>query len=226
MHLFSALAVQRALEEVIPVFETEHNVEVIATFEPTAVLESKLRSGEGADAVIGIRSTLEALGKDDLLVSQSVAALVRSGIGVAVPAGASHPNIGDTRGLTNALTRARAVAYSRKGASGIYFAGLLKKLGIADEVNARAVIPERGFVAEALLDGRADIAIQQLSELASVTGIETVGPLPDGAQQYLELAVGLSVGGNAAQFDAFRAYLFSPRVFEAFRRSGLEPVTT
>ena len=50
-------------------------------------------------------------------------------------------------------------------------------MGIAAEINARAT-SSAGFTAERLVDGEADIAVQQLSELKQVAGVEVVGPLP------------------------------------------------
>ena len=77
-----------------------------------------------------------------------------------------------------ALLGARSVAYSRIGASGILFAQLIERLGIAAEINARAMIIPQGFTAERLVSGEADLAVQQISELKQVGGIEVVGPIP------------------------------------------------
>ena len=79
------------------------------------------------------------------------------------------------------LLAARSVAYSKIGASGIYFAELIQRLGIAAEINAKATITA-GFTAERLMTGEADLAVQQLSELKQVAGVELVGPIPLGLQ--------------------------------------------
>src|SRR6185437_11142847 len=100
----------------------------------------------------------------------------------AVKAGAAHPDIATEAALGAALLGARSVAYSRLGASGIYFAQLIEQLGIASEVNARATIIPAGFTAEKLLTGEADLAVQQISELMQVGGIEVVGPIPHDLQ--------------------------------------------
>jgi hypothetical protein len=76
------------------------------------------------------------------------------------------------------LLGARAVAYSRLGASGILFAQLIERLGIASEVNARALIIPQGFTAERLATGEADLAVQQISHLKQDRGIEGLGPIP------------------------------------------------
>ena len=70
------------------------------------------------------------------------------------------------------------MAYSRIGASGIFFAQLIERMGIAAEINARARIVPSGFTAERLVTGEADLAVQQISELKQVAGVEVVGPIP------------------------------------------------
>src|SRR6202035_604641 len=80
--------------------------------------------------------------------------------------------------LRGALWGARAIGYSCLGASGIFFAQLIAKMGIAAEINARATIVPQGFTAGQLVSGEADLAVQQISELKQVAGVEIVGPIP------------------------------------------------
>jgi len=54
-----------------------------------------------------------------------------------VKAGADHPDIATETTLRATLLGAR-VAYSRIGASGIFFAQLIERMGIASEINAKA----------------------------------------------------------------------------------------
>ena len=70
---------------------------------------------------------------------------------------------------------ARSVAYSRLGASGILFAKLIERLGIASDVNAKAQIIPQGFTAEQLVTGEADLAVQQISELKQVVASRWLG---------------------------------------------------
>ena len=130
--------------------------------------------------------------------------------------GAARPAVGSVTELVRALTGARSVAYSRTGASGIYFARLLRELGIGDEVDTRATVVERGFTAEALLDGRAALAVQQISELHTVGGVDVVGPLPEPVQHYTEF--------SPDRPDALEMALFlaSDAVGAVYSRYGLE----
>jgi molybdate transport system substrate-binding protein len=116
------------------------------------------------------------------------------------------------------------VAYSRIGASGIFFAQLIERMGIAAEVNARACIVPSGFTAERLVTDEADLAVQQISELMQVAGIEVVGPIPLQLQTPAVFSAGrLAASRRAAQADALVKYLASPAVAPALRESGLVP---
>jgi molybdate transport system substrate-binding protein len=100
---------------------------------------------------------------------------------MAVPAGAPQPDISTVEALRATLLATPSLVYSRAGASGIFFAELIERLGIAAEVNAKAIVIPQGFTAEVAARGGAALAIQQVSELMAVPGIEMVGKLPEGA---------------------------------------------
>jgi molybdate transport system substrate-binding protein len=97
-------------------------------------------------------------------------------------------------------------------------------LGIAAEVNARAVVIPSGFTAEKLVTGEADLAVQQISELMQIAGIEIVGPIPRDLQTPAVFSAGLmATSKNAGEAKRLLRYLASPEVARALRESGLEP---
>lgn len=195
-----------------------------ADFAPTLALLERLRGGETADLVILTREGLDEMTGEGRVARKSVVDLARSYVGVAVKAGAAHPDIASEAALRAALLGARAVAYSRLGASGILFAQLIARLGIAEAVNARAVIIPAGFTAERLVSGEADLAIQQISELKQIDGVEIVGPIPLGLQTPAVFSAGRMVASErAAAADHLLRYLASADVAPVLRATGLEP---
>lgn len=139
-------------------------------------------------------------------------------------AGQAHPDIASPAALRKALLAARSVAYSRLGASGVYFAELIQQWGIAAEINARATVVEQGFTAERLVSGEADLAVQQISELKQVAGIEVVGPVPHELQTPAVFSAGRMVSAMQADAaDQLLRYLASPEIVPVLRQSGLEP---
>jgi molybdate transport system substrate-binding protein len=150
--------------------------------------------------------------------------LARSYVGIAVKAGRVHPDISSEAALRTALTQARAVAYSRIGASGILFAQLIVRLGIAHLVNAHAVIIPSGLTAERVMADEADLAVQQISELKQVAGIEVVGPIPRELQVPAVFSAGRMVTTDkTAQSEQLLAFLRSPEAALVLREAGLEP---
>lgn len=219
-----ALVVRGAFDaHVVPAFEAAGGRMAIH-WAPTTVIMKSLAEGETADAVLVLSDAMDRLVAEDRVEPESRVDVVRSRYGIAVKAGAPYPDIATVEALKRTLVEARSVAYSRTGASGIYFAGLLPRLGLADAVNARATIIPQGFTAEKLVSGEADIAVQQISELMVVPGIEVVGPLPDPVQEMTTFAAAILRG--AADRDGavrFLAGLTTPQAAEAYRTSGLEP---
>jgi molybdate transport system substrate-binding protein len=224
VRVLSTLALRGAVHSLAGQYETASGVRIDADFAPTLALLDRLRGGEGADIVILTREGLSELAREGRVVRDSCVDLARSYVGLAVKAGAAHPDIATPPALRAALLGARAVAYSRIGASGILFAQLIEHLGIAAEINARAVIIPSGFTAERLVGGEADLAVQQISELKQVSGIEVVGPIPRELQTPAVFSAGrMAASDKADQADRLLRYLASPQVAPVLRQSGLEP---
>jgi molybdate transport system substrate-binding protein len=226
VRLLSTLALMGAVRHLAARFEQQAGIRIDADFAPTIGLLERLRGGEGADVVILTKDALDDLAAKGTVVPESCVDLARSFVGIAVKAGAVRPDISTEAALRTTLLGARSVACSRIGASGIFFAHLIEQMGIAAGINARAIITA-GFTAERLVDGSADIAIQQLSELKQVGGVEVVGPLPLHLQQNPAVfsAGMLAISQRAPQAAALLKFLASPDVAPALRESGLEPET-
>lgn len=217
---FSALAIKKALDDVIlPTFQNETGIVVDGVFEPTNVLLRRIADGERPDVLVGVTAQISGL---DVVTSLREVASV--GVGLAVASESDSPDIGTVDALVDTLRSARSVAYSRTGASGVYFAGLLEKLGIADEVNKRATVIEQGFTALAVVDGRADVAIQQLSELLFVPEVRIVGPLPDDVQRHTEFSAAVGVhAADRPEVSALLQALTDDDAMRAYAAAGLTP---
>src|SRR3981081_1112811 len=224
VRVLSTLALKGAVCCLAGRFEAAGGARIDADFAPTLGLLDRLRSGESADVVILTKQALDDLAAQGTLVTDNCVDLARSYVGIAVKAGADHPDIASEAALRTTLLGARCVAYSRIGASGIFFAQLIERMGIAPEINARARIIPSGFTAEPLVTGEADLAVQQLSELKQVTGAEVGGPIPLHMQSPAVFSAGrLAASNRVVQSDRLLKYLASPEVAPVLRESGLEP---
>lgn len=222
VRLFSTLALKGAMARLAGHYQAMTGTKIEADFAPTLSLLKRLRDGEAADVVILTREGLDELLADGAVVAASAVDLARSYVGIAVKAGSPHPDIATEAALIRALLGARSVAYSKMGASGITFAQLIERLSIAAVINARATVTS-GLTAERLITGEADLAVQQISELKQVEGIEVVGPIPLSLQTPAVFAGGrMAASTHAAQADALLRFLASPDVLPVLRASGLE----
>jgi molybdate transport system substrate-binding protein len=224
VRVFSTLALKGAINSLAGRYQAESGVRIDADFAPTLALLERLRGSEDADVVILTKEALDDLAAKGTVVADSCVDLARSFVGIAVKARAYHPDIATEPALRATLLGARSVAYSRIGASGILFAQLIERLGIASEINARAIIIPSGFTAERLVSGEADFAVQQISELKLVSGIEVVGPIPHHLQTPAVFSAGrLAASKRPEPSDRLLKYLASPEVAPVLRESGLEP---
>ena len=221
LSLFCAFALKQAVEHtILPAYIAAGGARVEATFEPTFRLLTRIDSGARPDVIAGITSTLKDLAAADIVMDPRPVA--RTGVGAAVPPGAAAPDISTLDAFVSVVTGARSVAYSRSGPSGIYFARLLERLGIAGQVTARATVVDSGPTAAALLDGRADLAIHQLSELILVPEATIVGPIPEAVQEYTYFSTALGTGSRAAGGPELREFLHGAEAHAAYTANGLE----
>lgn len=223
LQVFSALAVRApfvSLEAQWPEQYPETLLEI--EWNPTTVIEKKIAQGETADVVILTAPAMRKLVELEQVSASSVVNLVDSEIGLAMLPEAEAPDISSTEALKNALLSARSVAYSLGGASGIYLQQLMKSLGIEEEINARASTIAEGFTATKLIDGSADIAVQQISELLSVEGVKVIGPLPQDVQKVTSFQAGIfQHASNPVAASTLLDYLRSEQAIEAYGRFGL-----
>ncbi len=224
IRVLSTLAVKGAFAELAERFQAASGVRVEADFAPTLALLDRLRRGEPTDAVILTREGLSEMLGEHRVAAASYVDIAKSWVGLAVKAGRAHPDISSEAALRTALVRARAVAYSRIGASGILFADLIARLGIAHIVNEHAVIIPSGLTAERLVADEADLAVQQISELKQVAGVEIVGPIPHHLQAPAIFSAGCMMATDkVVPAEQFLKFLQSPEAAAILREAGLEP---
>ena len=211
-----------------PQFEKETGNKLVATFQTVGQHLAAIRSGgEDFDVAILTPDAIDALAKEGKIVPGSRTDLARVGVGVVVRAGAPLPDISTVEAFKRALLAAKSVAYidpKAGGSSGIYVARLLARLGIADEVNAKAILVQGGAVADHIADGEAEIGIHQISEILPVAGVTLVGPLPAEIQNFTVYAAGIGAAAkNGAAARALVNFLSGPHAVPIIKSSGMEP---
>jgi molybdate transport system substrate-binding protein len=215
--------IKSLVEELGPQFERSTGHKLALTFASAAVLKRQIDDGETFDLAILTADVADDLIKRGKLVAATRTDVARSGLGIAVRAGARKPDISSVDALKRALLDASSITYAKQAETGIYFAGLLERLGIADAMRPKTRFGG-GYVAEVVVAGEADMAVQLVTELLAVRGVALVGPLPAEVQSYVVLTgvVGAQAK-DAALAREFLQFLTAPAVRPVYRSKGLEP---
>jgi molybdate transport system substrate-binding protein len=228
MKVFSSIAVQPAVEVLLPDFVARSGVRPAFTWNTAPALIKRLQAGETADLLILNRAGMDAMQREGRILPGSEVTLASSPAAVAIKAGAPHPDIATADALKRTLLAVRSISYSDPqagGASGIHFAKVIERMGIAAEVNAKNRFPPPGgLCARFLPTGEVELAIQQVPELKQVAGIEIVGPLPKPHELVTVFVAGTGKeSAKAAEAKALVDFLRTPAAAEVFRDKGLDP---
>ncbi|RAI38169.1 molybdate ABC transporter substrate-binding protein [Rhodoplanes roseus] len=223
VRVLSTRATRGVLTALAAELERETSLYVVADYGATNELMPRIAAGERADLLLATHAALDTLCANGTIVPDSRTDVARALVGMAVGTGAVRPDISTVDALVATLRAARAVAWSKTGASGLHFARVLARLGILEEIAAKAIVRD-GFTGELAATGEVDLAVQQVSELMAVPGVDIVGPLPQAVQEVTSFAGG--VFADAVNPDGARALLarlVAPAARPALQASGLEP---
>lgn len=182
LKMISSMATRELLAELAAQHARQTGQAVAAEAAGGVEVAKRIAAGEQADVVVLAANAIDRLIADGHVLAGSRVDLVRSGIAVAVRAGAPRPPVATEADVRAAVAAASSLSYST-GPSGVYLEKLFERWGILEQVRARIVVPPPGVPVGALVaDGRAALGFQQLSELMNLPGIDVLGPLPDAIQ--------------------------------------------
>jgi molybdate transport system substrate-binding protein len=223
LKLLSSMATRELLQALLAQYQRMHAVHVIAEADGGVNVLARVRSGEFMDIVVLAQGSIDDLIAEGRLIRETAAEVVRSGVAVAVPAGASHPDISSAQALRQAILAAPSIGYST-GPSGKHLERLFAQWGILDTLRERITIAPAGVpVASLLCNGSIQLGFQQLSEMLGSKGVSVVGPLPREVQSMTTFTGAVSV--TSRHPDAAAAvleFLALPAHAETRVRLGME----
>jgi len=217
-----------AYRQVLPEFERTTGIAVTTLSGSSQgkgpeTIAAQLARGVPVDVAILSREGLAELVAAGRVVAGTDVDLARAALGAAVRSGAPRPDVGTVAAFTQALVTARVIAVPAS-TSGIYLSSeLFPRLGIADRLDTR-IVPRGAQSAALVASGEAAMAVQPISELMHVPGLDYVGPLP--AEIQLIQTFAAAVVNGSKQADAAKrliAFLASEHAAEAIRANGMEP---
>ena len=220
--VYSSTGMQAALKDIQPIYEqTTHN-RLAMTFLTANQVKDKIDHGAAFDVAIvlpPVTDKLVAAGK----IGPDIVPLAKSGLGIAFKAGMKAPDVSTPDAFKAALLKAKSVAFTTTGQSGLYLAKLLDRWDIADRVKAKAITIPGGSTAEYVAKGQAEMAIQLLAELHAVPGVQ-VFPFPAAVQNYLRFQGGISPASEHQKTSAaFLKFLSAPAAVKVLRAKYMTP---
>jgi molybdate transport system substrate-binding protein len=191
----------------------------------TTRIRERVLNGEAADVTINERYVLEDLLRQDRLIEGTMVRIARSPFAIGIRAGARKPDVGSSEALKRALTEAASIAQpdAAGGAQdGVYFVGLIARLGIADALKPKIKITQGGdAAAQAVASGAAELGVAQRRNFLSLKGVEMLEPLPDlpGMRFLMDGAV---VAGSHEREPAMALLRFLSSAAITIRARGME----
>ena len=205
-------------------FERASGHKLAIQFHVNPEVKRKIEAGEAFDVAILNPPVLDDLIRQGKIAADTRAVIGRSGIGVAVRAGAPKPDISSVAAFKRALLNATSVAYPGEGASGKYFVGLVDRLGIATEMKPKMRPTPAEYNVEVVARGEVDLVVVVASRISGVPGVELVGRIPQELQTWIGFTAG--VGSAAKEPEAARAmirFFTAPAAAPVLRETGIEP---
>ena len=219
------MATRQVLSDLIEPFQRRTGWRV--TIESVGGVDAarRVQAGEAFDVVFLASEAIDRLVAAGCVQAGSRVDMVRSGVAVAVRAGAHQPDISTEEAVRQAVLAARSIGFST-GPSGVALAGLFERWGIAGEIQDRIVQTKPGVpVGSLVAGGEVELGFQQFSELVNLAGITVLGPLPPAIQITTIFSAGICTGTrHAAAVRAMLDDMNSPEAVDAKRRQGMEPV--
>jgi molybdate transport system substrate-binding protein len=227
--VFSTIGVQAALEELAPQFEKATGNKLTITWGTAAILVKKIQAGESADLLVLTKQGLNDLIKDNKIAPGSDANFASSGMALVVKQGAPKPDISTPEAYKQTLLNAKSIAYSSPaagGASGVFFAKSLERMGIADQVKDKTRHPPpSGNSANLVVSGEAELAVQQEPEVMAVSGVDIVGPPPGDLNNITTYTAGVSPDSKEPNVaKAMIMFLQTSEAAAVYKARGLAPV--
>jgi molybdate transport system substrate-binding protein len=224
LKLLSAVAVRPVLLELLPAFERNTGIKIVAGFELNPALKGRIEGGEPFDVVVLNSRLLDDLVSQGTVAPETSRPFGRVPLGVAIRAGVPKPDLSSVEGLKRTLLGAKSIAYTAEGSSGAHVAALLARLAILDDVTPKLRSVGGGETGHVVARGEAELGIVPVTTiLAAAPGAELAGLLPADVQSYMEFAIGISSSARASEpASALIGFLTGSLADETLRTKGME----
>src|SRR5215210_510306 len=194
------------LQDLAASFTKETGIKVTIVTSGMGRIVNDIKTQTPAADVINLpHELMSTLSLDGGVKPGSFTALGRSEMGLAVKAGAPHPDISTVEKLAVVLKSAKAVMRSNPASRTMVATLIDDVLKRPEFVGVNAPPSTQGEGGQALARGEGDMAIQTISQILPYKEIELVGPLPKELGAWIDTTV--AVSARATHGDDARAFI-------------------
>ena len=223
LKVLASTAVKSVLEEVAPQFEKATGNTIVFSFGPAAVLKDQIDKGGAFDVAVLTAPLTDALAKAGKVDAATRVRIARAGMGVAVRAGITKPDVSTDAALKDTLLQAQSIGFNGVGASRAEIEGVIGKLGIAEALKPKIKLLD---VSAPIAVAKGDVAVGlgPVSEVLPIAGAQVAGPFPADLQRYLVFSAAVSrASSNADAAKGLIKFLTAPTVGPVLKAKGMEP---
>jgi len=225
--VLSSVALTSALNQIAPNFEQATGNKLNIGYSLIADIRKRMLDGKTADVIILARPVMDELDKQEKFTSGSITNIAGTPVALAIRAGTPKPDISTVDTLKSTLLAAKSIAYAdpaKGGAAGVYFAHVIDRLGITDQLKSKTILVPGAQAPELVAKGEAEIGIAQASEIVPVVGAEVLGPLPGEFASTTAFAAG--IGATTKSPEVARSliqFLTGPVARPVLSAKGFQP---
>jgi molybdate transport system substrate-binding protein len=222
LNVMSGQAIEAGLVVAVEAFRQQTGNIVKITYATTPQMRRRIDGGETPDVVIAPPALLDELANAGKIDRGAQVSVGRVGVGVAVRAGAPKPDVSTVDALKRAVLDADSIIYNR-ASSGLYVEGLLQRLGLAEQIQARTKRYAGTDMVDPLIHGTGkEIGFMPVAEILHFRdrGMELAGPLPAEVQHYTSYAAAPSSTSRVAL--EFVRFLGTPIAKNIFLSTGID----
>src|SRR4030095_451541 len=197
--VLTSVALTSAFNELAPNFEQATGNKLNIGYSLIADIRKRILDGETADVIILSRPFMDELDKQQKFASGSITNVAGTPVALAIRAGATKPDISTVDALKRTLRAAKSIVYAdpaKGGASGVYFAKIVDRLGITDQLKSKTILVPGAQAAEVVAKGEAEMGVAQASEIVPIAGAQLVGPLPGDLNNVTLFAAGIGAASK------------------------------
>lgn len=221
--VFASRVTKIALQALGPDYEKATGNKLVVIDDVAVVMQRRIEAGEAFDLAVLVDYQTDALVKSGKLAGPTTT-IMHSATGVAIKRGAPKPDISTLEAFKKTMLNAKSLTYLAEGASTKHVVAAFDKLGITAALKSKTTLVPTDTVSERVAAGQEELGIGIIANIASVPGVELVGPFPPEIQFNIVFSGAISANTQHAQEarDILKL-LTSPKAAEIISARGMQP---